>query len=93
MLNFIPKGHSLEQAATIPINSNTGLLSLVEHNEEGLSGWDVECFMIPGVFNGLEVHLTASFPREVDGVYVVKEYKYTSNKEKHKVQFTVEEKT
>ena len=92
MLNFIPKGHSLEQAATIPINSNTGLLSIVEHKEDGLSGWDVECFLTPGVFNGLEVHLTASFPREVDEVYVVKEYKYTSNKEKHKVQFTVEEK-
>lgn len=92
MLNFIPKGSSLEQTAAITINSNTGLLNIVEHNEDGLSGWDVQCFMIPGVFNELEVHLTANFPRDVDGIYVVKEYKYTSNKEMHKVQFTVEEK-
>ena len=90
MLNFIPKGSTLEQTAAITISPNTGLLNIVEHKEDGLDGWEVECFMIPGIFNGLEVHLTASFPREVDGVYVIKEYKYTSNKEIHKVQFTVE---
>ena len=92
MLNFIPKGYTLEQTAAITISPNTGLLNIVEHKEDGLDGWDVECFMIPGVFNKLEVHLIASFPREVDGLYTVKEYKYISNREIHKVQFTVEEK-
>jgi len=90
MLNFIPKGYGLKQTAAIDINSTTGLLNLVEHKEDGLSGWNVECFLIPGIFNELEVHLEAKFPREVDGVFVVREYKYTSNKETHKVQFVVE---
>lgn len=89
-INFIPKDTYLEQVGAIDINPNTGLLNLVEHKEDGKSGWNVSCFMIPGITENLKVNLTAKFPREIEEVHIVKEYKYTSNKETHKVEFVVE---
>lgn len=87
-LNFIKKGYSLKQTSKLKINPTSGLLDATEfqEKEDVVAGWNIVCFLIPGIFNGLEIELESDYPKIEKKGYVVKEFEYRSSSSNHEVE-------
>jgi len=86
------KNQPLPVFATMTIDGQHGLKEITEKidHEDDNAGYEITCFLIPGVFEGLGIELDSSgFSIDVQGKYVVKEYSYISDKSNHDLKMSI----